>query len=573
MSKFLKEKFGLTDSGIKAVEIASVASFFVNVCFMAFMMIAMYYGYNVLNGIEKSVLHYVLIIVITFIISYFVVDLEYVKTYNTTYQEAERLRIEIADTIKELPVSYFSKHDLSDLSQTIMQDVLDIEHAMSHSMPRCIAYVAFTIVIGIMLLASNVKLGLATVIPLAIGLMMIFVTKNLQKKCSDKYYWKNREHTDAFQETIELQREIKSYGLVDERLKVSSDFLYDMERLRLKSEFALATPMLLSVNFIKLTIGIISVVAASMLNNGTVELIYVIGFVLASIKLVDAIGAMEEGFAELVYIDSRVKRINELRSTETQKGENIDLKSFDINIKDVSFSYDEDNKVVDGVSFDANQGEVTAIVGPSGCGKSTLLRLISRLYDYDSGKIIIDGHDIKDVSTDSLYEKISFVFQDVILFNASVLDNIRIGRANATDEEVMKAAKMARCDEFALKLPEGYDTLIGENGSNLSGGERQRISIARAFLKNAPILLLDEISASLDVENEREVQKSLNELIDNKTVIIISHRLKSIEKVDKIVVMDDGKIDSIGKHDELLEKSELYRRLLEKSSLTEKFTY
>lgn len=573
MSKFLKEKFGLTDSGIKAVEIASVASFFVNVCFMAFMMIAMYYGYNVLNGIEKSVLHYVLIIVITFIISYFVVDLEYVKTYNTTYQEAERLRIEIADTIKELPVSYFSKHDLSDLSQTIMQDVLDIEHAMSHSMPRCIAYVAFTIVIGIMLLASNVKLGLATVIPLAIGLMMIFVTKNLQKKWSDKYYWKNREHTDAFQETIELQREIKSYGLVDERLKVSSDFLYDMERLRLKSEFALATPMLLSVNFIKLTIGIISVVAASMLNNGTVELIYVIGFVLASIKLVDAIGAMEEGFAELVYIDSRVKRINELRSTETQKGENIDLKSFDINIKDVSFSYDEDNKVVDGVSFDANQGEVTAIVGPSGCGKSTLLRLISRLYDYDSGKIIIDGHDIKDVSTDSLYEKISFVFQDVILFNASVLDNIRIGRANATDEEVMKAAKMARCDEFALKLPEGYDTLIGENGSNLSGGERQRISIARAFLKNAPILLLDEISASLDVENEREVQKSLNELIDNKTVIIISHRLKSIEKVDKIVVMDDGKIDSIGKHDELLEKSELYRRLLEKSSLTEKFTY
>lgn len=573
MSKFLKEKFGLTNSGIKSVEVASVASFFVNVSFMAFMMIAMYYGYNVLNGIKKSPLHYVIIIAIAIIISYIVVDLEYVKTFNTTYKEAERLRLEVADTIKELPVSYFSKHDLSDLSQTIMQDVLDIEHAMSHSMPRCIAYIAFTIVIGIMLLLSNVKLGLATVIPLIIGLLMMYVAKEAQKKWSEKYFWKNREHTDAFQETIELQREIKSYGLVAERLKKSSDFLHDMENLRLKSEMVIVFPMILSTNFIKLIIGIIAVVSSSMLKAGAVELIYVIGFILASIKLVDAIAAMEESFAELLFIDSRVKRINELRNTETQKGEDITIKSFDINLEDVEFAYDEDNKVISGVTFSAKQGEVTAIVGPSGCGKSTILRLVSRLYDYDSGKILIDGHDVKDVSTDALYDKISFVFQDVILFNASVLDNIRIGRPTATDEEVMEAARMAHCDEFVRKLSDGYNTLIGENGSNLSGGERQRISIARAFLKNAPILLLDEISASLDVENEREIQKSLNELVEGKTVIIISHRLKSIEKVDKIVVMDEGKIDSIGTHTELLEKSDLYRRLLEKSSLTEEFTY
>lgn len=332
-------------------------------------------------------------------------------------------------------------------------------------------------------------------------------------------------------------------------------------------------PILLSTTIMKLSIGIITVVSVALLRTDAVQLIFIIGFLLASMRLVDAVGALEEYFAELFYLDARVQRINELRNTPTQTGMEIELKHFDVELQDVVFAYNEDAPVINDVSFVAKQDQVTAIVGPSGCGKSTILRLISRLYDYGSGNIVIDGQDIRKLSTDALFDKVSFVFQDVILFNASVLDNIRMGRPDATDKEVREAARLANCEDFIQKMPEGYDTLIGENGSNLSGGERQRISIARALLKNAPILLLDEISASLDVENERKIQDALNRLITGKTVIIVSHRLKSIEKADQIVVMDAGRMDAAGTHAELLEKSTLYRKLIEKSSLTESFTY
>lgn len=573
MKRFLKEKLGLTDSGVKAVKVSSVFSFLVNVGYMGLMMIAMYFAYNTLRGEDHAPWHYVIIIAVVLVFTYIVVNMEYVKTFNATYGEAKELRLELADRLKELPLSYFSKHNLSDMAQTVMQDVLDLEHAMSHAMPRCIAYVFFVIVVSVMLLACNIWLGLATVIPLLIGFLMMYVSKNVQIKWTSKYFWKTRENTEVFQETIELQREIKSYGLTEEKSQQAYESLSNMEKLRLKSEVAQVLPLLLSTTFIKLVLGVVSVVAAALLRENSVELIYVIGYVLAAIKMIDAMGAMEESFAELLYIDARVKRLNELRSAEIQHGKDVELKDFDIQLENVVFGYNEEVDVVKNISFTAKQNQVTAIVGPSGCGKSTLLRLISRLYDYNSGKIIIDGYDIKDISTNSLFDKISFVFQDVILFNASVMDNIRMGRPDATDDEVVEAAKMANCDEFIKKLPQSYYTLIGENGSKLSGGERQRISIARAFLKNAPILLLDEISASLDVENERKIQESLNKLIAGKTVIIISHRLKSIEQVDKIVVMDDGQVDAVGTHGELLGESSLYRKLIEKSSLTEEFRY
>ena len=332
-------------------------------------------------------------------------------------------------------------------------------------------------------------------------------------------------------------------------------------------------PILLSTAVMKLSIGFVAAVSAALLRINAVQMIYVIGFLLVSMRLTDAVGVMEDFFAEFFYLDARIKRIGELRNTPTQQGKNLELEHFDIELKDVRFAYNDETKVINGVSFVAKQDQVTAIVGPSGCGKSTILRLISRLYDYDGGSIRIDGHDIQEISTDALFDKVSFVFQDVILFNSSVLDNIRMGRLDATDEEVRQAARLANCEDFILRLPAGYDTLIGENGSKLSGGERQRISIARALLKNAPILLLDEISASLDVENERKIQEALNRLITDKTVIIVSHRLKSIEKADQIVVMDAGRVEAAGTHDELMKKSPLYQRLIEKSSLTEKFTY
>jgi len=269
---------------------------------------------------------------------------------------------------------------------------------------------------------------------------------------------------------------------------------------------------------------------------------------------------MLSNFAELMYLDGNLQRIRELKSTKIQTGEAKELHNFDIEFKNVEFGYGE-NKVINDISFVAKQGEVTALVGPSGCGKTTVLRLMSRLYDYDSGKIIIDGNDIKGIETESLFENISIVFQEVTLFNTSILENIRFGNKNATDEQVKEAARLANCEEFIEKLPEKYNTLIGENGSKLSGGERQRISIARAFLKNAPIILLDEISASLDVENEMKIQESLNKLIKNKTVLVISHRMKSIENANKIIVMENGKIESQGNHNELLEKSKVYNTM------------
>lgn len=573
MKGYLKRKFGLTDSGVKAVQRAALISFLVHIGYMALMMIAMYYGDNVLRGVTKPAWYYLLIIVPTLLVLYVLVNREYVLTFNATYKESQSLRLEIADRLRDLPLSYFSRHDLSDLAQTIMQDVTDIEHAMSHAMPRCIAYLFFLLVMAILLLVSNLTLGLAAMLPIMVGLALMLLSQRAQKRWAENYFWKMRETTESFQETIEMQREIKNCGFEAENYKAVSASLDDSEKLRLRADITQAMPILLSTTIMKLSIGIITVVSAALLRTDAVQLIFIIGFLLASMRLVDAVGALEEYFAELFYLDARVQRINELRNTPTQTGMEIELKHFDVELRDVVFAYNEDAPVINGVSFVAKQDQVTAIVGPSGCGKSTILRLISRLYDYGSGNIVIDGQDIRKVSTDALFDKVSFVFQDVILFNASVLDNIRMGRPDATDKEVREAARLANCEDFIQKMPEGYDTLIGENGSNLSGGERQRISIARALLKNAPILLLDEISASLDVENERKIQDALNRLITGKTVIIVSHRLKSIEKADQIVVMDAGRIDAAGTHAELLEKSTLYRKLIEKSSLTESFTY
>jgi len=306
---------------------------------------------------------------------------------------------------------------------------------------------------------------------------------------------------------------------------------------------------------------------------GTASLLYFIGYVIAASRIIDAVAAVEANLAEIMYIDSRVKRINELRETEVQEGSPADLQKYGIEFKDVEFSYNDGQKIIDGISFTAEQNQVTALVGPSGCGKTTVLRLASRLYDYNKGQILIDGKDIAKIDTDSLFEKISIVFQDVGLFNTSIMENIRVGNKNATDEEVKEAARLANCTEFIEALPESWNTFVGENGSRLSGGERQRLSIARAFLKNAPIIILDEISASLDVENEMKIQESLNKLIKDKTVIIISHRLKSIENADKIIVMNEGKIEAEGKHADLLQKSELYKNMIDKSTATEKWVY
>lgn len=570
---WLKNKFALTEKGARGVVKAIRASVLVNFSLMSAMVAILFFVDNLLKGNSVENKTYYIIIFAIVVVMYIVLNLEYKRTFNTTYAEAKDLRIAIADQLKKMPISYFSKHDISDVAQTIMQDVLDLEHSVSHAIPRAVATAIFLTIVAIMMMVSNWKLGLAAMIPMLIGVLMLAMSKNSQKIWSEKFFWKLRKNAEIFQGNIEMQQEIKSYGMYDEKKEEVYAALNDSEDMHIKAEIRQALPVLSSFSVIKFAIGAVVLVGSMMLAKNEVELIYVIGFLIGSVKLIDGVGAMDENLAELFYIDARTKRINDLKNTKIQAGKDVELEKFDIEFKDISFGYNSDVKVLDGVSFVAKQGEVTAIVGPSGCGKTTILRLISRLFDYDSGNIEIDGYDIKKISTDSLFENVSMVFQDVTLFNASIMENIRIGRQDATDEEIVAAAKAANCDEFIRKLPNGYQTLIGENGSKLSGGERQRLSIARAFLKDAPILLLDEISASLDVDNEMKIQESLNKLIVGKTVVIISHRLKSVEMVDKIIVMDKGKISAQGTHAELLEKSKLYNRLIEKSNLTEKFTY
>lgn len=570
--KMLKRMFQLTDKGTAGIVKASIASFFSYCSLMIPMILLMFFVQNVIEGKENTITFFVIGILIMLVVMYIFMSIEYDCLYNETYKESANIRIEIAEILRKLPLSFFSKHDVSDLSQTIMKDVSVIEHAISHAIPKAIGLIFYLILIVIMLLIYNFKLALCILIPIILATGFILITKRIQVNGNKKYYNVMRGISEDFQESIELQQEIKSYGQVDKITKKIYDDIDYSEKIHIKAEGKMVLPLSISTNIQNLTLGATILFGTALYLKGEAPILYLIGYIMCASKIIDAVNGMLSNFAELMYLDGNLQRIRELKSTKIQTGEAKELHNFDIEFKNVEFGYGE-NKVINDISFVAKQGEVTALVGPSGCGKTTVLRLMSRLYDYDSGKIIIDGNDIKGIETESLFENISIVFQEVTLFNTSILENIRFGNKNATDEQVKEAARLANCEEFIEKLPEKYNTLIGENGSKLSGGERQRISIARAFLKNAPIILLDEISASLDVENEMKIQESLNKLIKNKTVLVISHRMKSIENANKIIVMENGKIESQGNHNELLEKSKVYNTMVKNSSLAENYSY
>lgn len=370
-----------------------------------------------------------------------------------------------------------------------------------------------------------------------------------------------------------MQQEIKSFGLVEQWKEELYKKMDESEKMHFRSEIFQGIPLFLATWITQLTLGIVIVSGAFLFQSSELSLLYFIGYILFSTKIKEGVDAIFQNLAELFYLDSSIRRMKALRETKQQEGTDQDIKNYDIELQHVSFAYDENNQVLKDINFTANQNEVTALVGMSGCGKTSVLRLVSRLYDYNSGEIKIGGHNIKNVSTKSLFNKISIVFQDVTLFNTSIMENIRLGKTTASDEEVRHAARLANCEEFINRLPDGYDSFIGENGAILSGGERQRLSIARAFLKDAPIIILDEIAASLDVDNEKKIQDSLNKLIKNKTVLIISHRLKSVENADKIVVIGEGKVEAFGKHDALLKESKIYLNLVQKAKLAEEFNY
>lgn len=573
MKRKLQETFALTEKGARGMMRASFASFCVNITYMTAMMAFFAFAQDLLTDGKLSHLPlYLLAVVVIVVLMYLALDFEYRATYNTTYAESRDLRIAIADTMKELPLSYFAKHDLSDLAQTMMQDVLDMEHAFSHAVPQAIGAGIFLVIMVIMILISNFWIGLAILIPTAVSLAIILLSKRYQKNFEKKFYNQSRKNVEFIQDAIEMQQEIRSYNLVGEKRRQIHQAIRAAEKMHMQAEVGQGIPVMSAMTIAKLALASTILTVAYFMVKGQMTALYAIGYMIAATRLTSAMDGVSMNIAELFHIDVRVDRIKELKNTPVQRGREVELKNFDIEVKDLSFAYGK-NPVLNGVNFSAKQGEVTALVGPSGSGKTTMIRLLSRLYDVDQGEITIGGHSLKDIAPDCLYRQISMVFQDVTLFNGTVMENIRIGRKSASDEEVMEAARKANCEDFILKLPKGYQTLIGENGSKLSGGERQRLSIARAFLKDAPILLLDEISASLDVENEMAIQKSLNALMKDKTVVIISHRMKSIENVDQIVVFEEGRVNGIGRHEELMTSSTLYRNLVEKSSLTEAYVY
>ncbi|MDU5597095.1 MAG: ABC transporter ATP-binding protein [Lachnospiraceae bacterium] len=573
MKNYYKKRYALSEQGAKNLTKATIYCFLTYCINLGPMFILMGLINQLVLGNVSSTLQYIVMAILTLIFMYILLSEEYVSLYNSTYKESANLRKGIAENLAQLPLAYFSKHDLSDLSQTIMSDVERVEHSMSHSIPKVVAMWLFFPLMGLIMLIGNWKLGLAAIIPTLLSFMINPLAKQKEVSEYSRYFNILRDNSELFQETIELQQEISSFNQADKVKKNLYKKMEESERIHLKVEVLPMLAVGISSSLSYISLAVVLAVGIQLLIHNEISLLYLIGYLIGAIKVKELFDVSREGMTEMSYIEPAIVRIKEIKNAALQEGKDTDLSSYDIEFKNVSFAYNKDAKVLKDVSFTAKQGEVTALVGISGSGKTSVLRLISRLYDYDTGSILIDGKDIKNISTESLFKNVSIVFQDVTLFNTSIMENIRLGRESATDEEVKEAAVLANCMDFIEKLPDGFNTLIGENGAELSGGERQRISIARAFLKDAPVLILDEISASLDVDNEKKIQDSLNKLIKDKTVIIISHRLKSIENVNKIVVIDEGVVETAGNHSELMKQSKTYKNLIEKTKLAEAFNY
>nr|WP_288916732.1 ABC transporter ATP-binding protein [uncultured Lachnoanaerobaculum sp.] len=573
MKNYYKKRYALSEQGAKNLTKATIYCFLTYCINLGPMFILMGLINQLVLGNVSSTLQYIVMAILTLVFMYILLSEEYVSLYNSTYKESANLRKGIAENLAQLPLAYFSKHDLSDLSQTIMSDVERVEHSMSHSIPKVVAMWLFFPLMGLIMLIGNWKLGLAAIIPTLLSFMINPLAKQKEVSEYSRYFNVLRDNSELFQETIELQQEISSFNQADKVKKNLYKKMEESERIHLNVEIVPMLAVGISSSLSYISLAVVLAVGIQLLIHNEISLLYLIGYLIGAIKVKELFDVSREGMTEMSYIEPAIVRIKEIKNAALQEGKDTDLSNYDIEFKNVSFAYNEDAKVLKDVSFTAKQGEVTALVGISGSGKTSVLRLISRLYDYDTGSILIDGKDIKNISTESLFKNVSIVFQDVTLFNTSIMENIRLGRESATDEEVKEAAMLANCMDFIEKLPDGFNTLIGENGAELSGGERQRISIARAFLKDAPVLILDEISASLDVDNEKKIQDSLNKLIKDKTVIIISHRLKSIENVNKIVVIDEGVVETSGNHDELIKDSKVYKNLIEKTKLAEAFNY
>lgn len=575
ISEFFIRRFGLTKEGsdnlIKGILYTALLD--ISLMFpVGLYALLIYMWVEPLTGgeiIDPNLGMFILLILIVLGIIFAFAWKQYHFVFNTTYVESENRRINLGENLRKLPLSFFENRDLADLTATIMNDCTDLEHVFSHAVPQLLGSILSLCLVSIGMLFFDWRLAIALLWVVPVAFVILFISKRLIYKGGDVVMADLLNCGDAMQECIESIRDLKSYSYENEYYCKITDLTSTIEKSRLRAELMSAAGVI--TGKVVLNLGIVSVilVGSYLIMNSQISLFTFLIFLIASATVYSPLENGLMFLAEIFMMDNKIARAQEIESLVVEGGmTDYSLDGYDVEFKNVNFNYDDLKDVLSDITFTARQGEVTALVGPSGGGKSTVSKLAARFWDPVDGSVSLGGQDLSKLDSEKLLENFSIVFQDVILFNNSILENIRVGRKDATDEEVIEAARLAECDEFVSKLPDGYDTVIGENGELLSGGQRQRISIARAMLKDANVILLDEATSFLDVENESKIQRALSELIKNKTVIIIAHRMRTIANADKIVVLDDGKIAEKGSPEELLEKDGLFKKMVDLQNLS-----
>lgn len=558
MKRYMMKRFALTEKGAADMLKAIAAVTLSNIALMTPVWLLFAFTGDYLDGTAAGRWAYYLLFAVACLVLIFLPNYwQYNATFFSTYEESGKRRIALAEKLRKLPLSFFGKKDLADLTNTIMADAETLEHASSHQIPQFYGSLISTSLICIGLFFYKWEMALAAVWPIPVAIFIVAASRKVQAHFIRRQSESKVRLNDAVQEFIETSRDLKSCNAENRYLSELDSRIDDVEKKAIGAELGQAAFIVSAQLILKIGIGTVAVVGSALLLQGRLNVMEFFSFLLVASRLYEPMSGNLINLGMLNLLTVPVERMSEIADYPAQTGEtSFRPDGYDIRFENVGFAYDQGKTVLQDVSFTAKQGEVTALVGPSGGGKTTVSRLAARFWDISRGRITVGGQDISRIDPETLLSVYSIVFQDVTLFNNSILENIRVGKKDASDDEVLAAARLANCDEFALKLPEGYRTVIGENGSELSGGERQRISIARAFLKDAPIILLDEASASLDVENETAIQEALSRLIQNKTVVVIAHRMRTVSGADKIIVLSDGVIAEEGSPAELFAKED-----------------
>ena len=570
MSKYLQKKFALSGQGGKDLTKAIFCCALTNISLMFPMGILFLFMERLtgpfvgLEAPDMGIGGYVGISVVLLAVIGFFEHLQYNATFLSSYQESANMRIRLAERLRKLPLSFFGKRDLADLTTTIMADCAFVEKAFSHFIPELMGALISTVLIGVGLLAANWRMGIAVLWVAPVSFLLAALTRPLVDRMERRQKGKKIAASDGIQECIENIQDIRANNQSADYLEKLDQKIMDVESITVKLELLNGTLVTSAQMILKIGMATTVLVGASLLVSGSISFMIFLMFMLAATRLYQPLSGCLQNLSAVYSTLLVVERMKSIEEQKIQQGrEDAAYRGYDIVFDRVGFSYKEGEPVLREVSFTARQGQVTALVGPSGGGKSTSAKLAARFWDIDKGTITIGGCDISKIEPETLLKSFAIVFQDVVLFNNTIMENIRLGRKGASDEEVLAAARAAQCEEFISRLPEGYQTRIGENGSTLSGGERQRLSIARALLKDAPIILMDEATASLDVENETLVQEAISNLVKDKTVLIIAHRMRTVAGADQIVVLKDGCVAEQGTPEKLLENNGIYRHMTE----------